>query len=541
VDDLVPGDMVVLHTGEKVCVDGIIEEGEALFDEAPITGRAELAHKGPGQEVFAGTFVRQGVVYVRADRVGDCTYLARIMRKVQDSLESRAPIEGVADRLAATLVRVGGAATLGTFLLTGSAWRAFTVLLVMACPCATALAASTAVSASLSAAARRHILIKGGRYLEEIGSCDTVCFDKTGTLTTSEPALALAAPAEGVDGATLLRLAVSAEAHNHHPLAQALKAEAARLGIEPLAHSVCHYELGMGMRAEVGGEEIVVGNAKLARLFGLNVAELEEAARGPRERGMTVLYAFRAGAPLGVLAFESREREGAREVVRRLRGLGVRRFMLVTGDEQATARDMARRLDIDEVHASVLPGDKARIVEAAMARGHKVLMVGDGINDALALARVDVGVAVGTGGSEVAVEAADIALVADDLEGLADVYGLSRRTLAVVRQNFWIATGSNVAGVALGALGLLSPVAAGLLHVGHSLGVLANSSRLLGFAAGGQGDAERSTGGDHGFSRAGGAAQVSEREAPPAGQDQDQVRRGHHPGPGGAAPGAVQR
>lgn len=278
VSDLRPGDVVVLHTSEKVCVDGEIVDGEALMDESPISGRSDFIPKTVGDEVLAGTFVRQGVIYVKAREVGDRTYLARVLKMVEDSLENRAPIEGVADRLAANLIKVGFVVTAGTWLLTGSLWRAFTVMLVMACPCATVLAASTAVSAALSAAAKRNILIKGGRYLEEVGQTDTVCFDKTGTLTTNEPVLARIVPLNGTSKERLLQKAVSVEMHNHHPLAQAIKHEADDRKVEAEAHTVCEYFLGMGMRAEVGGKEILVGNAKLMEKHAVTFDEAKRKA-----------------------------------------------------------------------------------------------------------------------------------------------------------------------------------------------------------------------------------------------------------------------
>lgn len=479
VEDLRPGDVVVLHTGEKVSVDGPVLHGQALVDESPLTGRAETIHKEIGDEVRAGTFVRQGVIRVRAERIGDATYLARVMRAVEGELAHRAPIEGVADRLAANLVRLGLAATAATYVLTASAWRAFTVLLVMACPCATTLAASTAISAAINAAAGRRILIKGGRYLEEAGRCDTVFFDKTGTLTTTEPVLEKVVTLDGMTENDVLGLAGSVETHNHHPLALALLREAKGRGLVPMAHEQCEYHLGLGMRAVIEGRELLVGNARLAGLFQADLTPVREQAAELTRRGLTVLYVIRDGRPLGLLGLASRVRPEAAAVLARLRSLGVRRFALITGDEAHTAEHLAASLGIEDCHAGIMPDDKARLVDQARAAGQRVLMVGDGINDALALTRADVGVALGVAGSEVAVEAADIALAADDLNAVAEVYALSRRSLGVVRQNFWIATGSNLVGLVAGATGLLTPVAAGLVHVVHSLGVLANSSRLL--------------------------------------------------------------
>lgn len=480
VDSLKPGDVVVLHTGEKVCVDGEIVLGQALLDESPITGRPDRVLRGEGDRVLAGTFVREGVINVRACEVGDRTYLSRILRQVEDAIEHRAPIEGVADKLAARLVRVGFFATGGTLLVTGSLWRAFTVMLVMACPCATILAASTAVSAAMSAAAQRGILIKGGRYLEEVGNLDTICFDKTGTLTTMEPELCRILPLHAdVTEDELLRLALSVELHNHHPLAQAVKAEATRRGVTARPHHVCEYFLGMGMRAEVDGTELLLGNRRLMERYGVRLGHSADKTRAWRERGLTVLTMARDGEVLGLFAFDNSIRPESRAVISRLRASGVRRMVLITGDELGAARVLSSRLGLDEVHAGLMPEHKADIVRRLRAEGCRVLMVGDGINDALALAEADVGVAMGVGSSEAALEAADIALVGDDLNGLVHVRELSRRTLAVVRQNFWIATGSNLGGAALGAVGVLSPVAAGLLHIVHTAGVLGNSSRLL--------------------------------------------------------------
>ncbi len=479
VKDLRQGDVVVLHTSEKVCVDGEIVDGEALMDEAPISGRSDFIPKATGDKVLAGTFVRQGVIYVRAEEVGDRTYLSRVLKMVEDSLENRAPIEGVADRLAANLIKVGFVTTAGTWLLTGSLYRAFTVLLVMACPCATVLAASTAISAAISAAAKRNILIKGGRYLEEVGKTDTVCFDKTGTLTTNEPMLARMISMNGTSEERLLQKAVSVEMHNHHPLAQAIKNEADRRGVLPEDHTVCEYFLGMGMRAEVGGREILVGNRKLMEKEDVPVKNASVKAAPLRRQGRTVLFVADNKKILGLLAFDNMIRPESGEVVKRLRRGGADSIVLITGDEPNTANELAKRLDITQCHASVMPEDKADIVADLQARGNNVLMVGDGVNDALALTRADVGVAMGAGGSEVAIEAADIALVNDDLSGLIYVQSLSQATLKVVHQNFWIATGSNLAGVVFGAMGMLTPIMAGMIHIGHSLGVLANSARLL--------------------------------------------------------------
>jgi len=474
-----PRDIVVLHTGEKISVDGLVVSGEALVDESPLTGRAEPEHRVVGDTVFAGAYVRQGILHVRAECVGDATYLARIMRLVEDSLENKAEIESTADDLARRLLKIGMWSTLGALVLTGSLWRAFTVLLVMACPCATVLSASTAVSSALAAAAKRGILIKGGRYLEEVGKAEVVCFDKTGTLTTNQPRIEEILNFSELSENELLLWAYSAEMHNHHPLALAIKHEAVSRGIDPLSHIECDFTLGKGVKALIGHDVIRLGNARYLDEAGIGTAQVQVRVRPLADRGLTVIYLAKNDAVLAALGFANELRADAETTVAELTRTGVAQVALVTGDTENTALTLCRTLHIDQCRHSVLPEQKADIVRELQDGGRRVIMVGDGINDALALAEADIGIAMSAGGSDVAIEAADIALVKDDLADILYVRDLSRQTLRVARQNFWIATSTNLGGALAGALGLLSPVAAGLIHIVHTLGVLANSSRLL--------------------------------------------------------------
>lgn len=478
VSSLHPGDVVVLHTGEKICVDGEVVFGEGLVDESPITGRAEPMHVVQGMSVHAGTFVKAGVIHVQARCVGDRTYLARVLRLVEESQSNRAPIEGVADRLAKKTVAIGFGATLATLLLTRSPWRAFTVLLVMACPCATSLAASSAVSSALHAAARRQILIKGGRYLEAVGDADLVCLDKTGTLTGNHPKVCEIISAGKLTTNEILLLACTGEAHNHHPLAEAIKERAAAEGISPLPHSQCDYYLGKGIKAILDGKEILVGNHKLLTQFSITCQTAEKLTKPLIKRGLTVIYLAKDSQIEGVLAIENPQRPETGAVISNLTHQGCK-LVMVTGDEPATANELASNLGITQCHSSLLPEQKAELVSSLQAEGYRVIMVGDGINDALALTKADIGIAMGVAGSEVAIEAADIALVEDSLTGVLYVRDLSNETLRIVNQNFALATGTNIIGVMAGALGLMGPVAAGMLHIIHTLGILANSGRLL--------------------------------------------------------------
>ncbi len=473
-----PRDIAVLHTGEKISVDGVVVSGEALLDDSPITGRAELAHVKTGDTVFAGAYVQSGVIQVRVECVGDSTYLARIMRQVEDSLENKAPIEATADALAKSLVKMGLWATAITFLVTLSPWRAFTVMLVMACPCATVLSAQTAVSAALSAAANRGILIKGGRYLEEVGKADAVCFDKTGTLTSNMPRIEAIVNFSDLEENELLKWAYSAEMHNHHPLAHAIKAEAVSRNIDPISHVVCDFTLGKGVRAVIGDDVIRLGNRAYFDDVQISIDHVQDKVAPLMDRGLTVIYLAKNNDVLASIAFANALRHDAKKTVTALLKSGVNQISLVTGDAENTARDLCRELGIKHCFHSVLPEKKGEIVNKLRQEGRRVIMVGDGINDALALAEADIGIAMSAGGADVAIEAADIALVRDDLADILYVRELSQRTLQVARQNFWIATSTNLGGALAGALGLLSPLAAGMIHIVHTLGVVANSSRL---------------------------------------------------------------
>ena len=479
VEQVNTGDTVVLHTGEKISVDGKILRGRALLDESSITGRAEPVLRTKDEKVFAGTFVRQGVIFVEAEHVGDKTYLSHILQMVEDSLENKAEIQTTADRLAKNLIKAGFAVTIGTYILTQSFWRAFSVMLVMACPCATILSASTAISAAINAAAKRNILIKGGRYLEEAASANVVCFDKTGTLTTNEPEITHLAALNRMGEEELLQLAYSAEIHNSHPVALAIKAEAKKRGIKPVSHDVCNYMPGSGVRCEIKGDEILVGSGKLMNKFSVAPVEVKKQLEKIKNLGLTIIFIAKNRALVGVAGFANHQRPEAESVISALKNDGINEIAMITGDSKYTALDLAKRLNISKCYYSVMPEEKADIIRELKDNGDKVLMVGDGINDALALAEADIGFAMGAGGSEVAIEAADIALVKDDITGVVYVRSLSHATIRIIHQNFWIATGSNIVGVVMGALGFLSPVMAGLIHITHTAGIMANSSRLL--------------------------------------------------------------
>lgn len=472
------GDIVLIHTDEKIAVDGEVLKGEAIVDESPINGRSELILKEKGAAVFAGTLVAEGVIYVRAEKVGDDTYLSRILFMVEESLDNKANIELEADRLANRLVKLGLLATGVTWLITRKFYSAFSVLLVMSCPCATILAASSAVSAALSNAAKRGILIKGGRYLEEIGSQNTFCFDKTGTLTDKALEITEVLPGEGCTEQELLTAAYIAEYHCRHPLGVAIRRKAEAEGITPPYHTVCNIVLGKGVYAEVDGCNYVVGNAKMMQEFSIPVDNFAGIVEQFQSSENIIMYVARNNTALGLICASDRIKENALYLLNQLRAEGVTQLVMLTGDEEITAANTAKQLNFDQYYASLLPKQKAEIIEL-LQREHKTAMVGDGINDVLALANADLGIAMGAMGSDVAIETADIALADDNLAKIVHLRKLSKHTMQIIHQNYSLATGTNLIGVGLGMMNALNPVMAGLIHIVHTAGIVFNSSRIL--------------------------------------------------------------
>ncbi len=480
VADIVPGDVVVVHTGEKMPVDGRVNSGEALVDEASINGRSETVLHVAGDRVFAGTIVSQGILFVTTEKTGEDTYLAHIARMVEESMANRAPVEQKADQLAARLLKIGLFATGLTLLLTADPLRALTVMLVMSCPCATVLAASSAVTAALANAARYSILIKGGLYLEKIGDAEVYCLDKTGTLTSEEPAVVVIyTQRKAISEDDVVLMAATAESHNKHPMAKAILAEASRRGLEPRPHAVCDFKAGRGVRCTIPDKsEILVGSQRFMEENSINVRGFSGRARTQKELGNTVVYVAQNSKVVGVIGVANPIRPEAVRILHYLKKDGVKQFHLVTGDIEEVAVSMMRLFPFDDCKAALMPEDKAEHIKALQQKG-SVVMVGDGVNDALALSHADIGVAMGAAGAEVAMEAADIALADSNLEGLVRVRNLSRKTLEVIEQNHYFAVSTDLFGAALGMMGLISPIMAGLIHILHTGGILINSGRLL--------------------------------------------------------------
>lgn len=486
------GDLVRIRPGERIPVDGDVLEGTSAVDESMLTGESLPVDKAAGDRVFAGTVNGFGSLMIRAARVGAETSLARIIRLVEEAQGSKAPVQRLADRVAAVFVPVVCGIAVVTFcvwafVVPGSDWgRAvinFVSVLIIACPCAMGLATPTAVMVGTGLGAETGILIKSGETLEKAHEVKTVLFDKTGTLTQGRPVVTDVAAAPGMDPRDVLRRAASLEAASEHPLARAVVEHARREGIGLDEVRSFQAFSGLGATGFVNGTEIVVGNRRLVESLGVDPSGLDETAEAMVRDGKTVVYVVRNNQITGVLGLRDNPREHAQEAVQALKALGVRVGM-ITGDNAATARAVASLVGIDDVIADVLPERKAEAVREAQRRGGVTAMVGDGINDAPALAAADVGIAMGSG-TDVAVEAGDIALMRPDLRLVAEAMVLSRMTLKIIKQNLFWAFFYNSAGipVAAGVLYpffglLLNPMVAAAAMAFSSVSVVGNALRL---------------------------------------------------------------
>ena len=475
------GEIIVLHTGEKIPVDATVVSGRALVNESAITGNSLQVEKKEGDKILSGTIVEEGLLRAEITAVGADTYLSYILRQVEDNLGNKAEIELIADKLAQNLVYIGFGATGLTYLFTASVVRAMTVMLIMACPCATVLAASSAITAALRSAAKRGILIKGGRYLEVVADTSVYCFDKTGTLTSSDPELSRIIAFNDFAEDDILGFALSAELHNQHPLARAIRHETSKRGIKRHQHAECDFVHGKGVRAVVEDDVICVGSYIFMEESGVYVLPHKSEGEELSRHGMMVVYVAFNYQLAGIIGFENCLRPELHETLLRLRECGVEHLHMLTGDSKFAAEHIAQRYNFDCCQHSLLPHQKYEIVKSLQEDGFTVVMVGDGINDGLALVQADVGIAMGVGGTDVALEAADIVLINDGLEDLYGLRVISRKTTDIVKQNFMLATGTNIIGTIMAAAGYINPFMAGLLHIGHTLGILANSSRLLRF------------------------------------------------------------
>ena len=487
VDQLAVGDRFVVRPGEKIATDGVIEEGSSAVDLSVLTGESVPVEVGPGVEVVGATVNAGGRLIVRATRVGADTRLAQMADLVEQAQTGKAAVQRLADRISGIFVPIVIAlavATLGYWLGTdagaGTAFSAAVAVLIIACPCALGLATPTALLVGTGRGAQLGILIKGPEVLESTRRVDTVVLDKTGTVTTGRMALVDVTAAGGATADEVLRLAGALEAASEHPIAQAVAAAAAeRVGPLPAVTGFANVE-GLGVTGTVDGHDVTVGRARLLaeRGHGLPV-EVERVAAEAEAAGRTVVLAGWDGQVRGALVVADTVKPTSRDAIDRLRALGLTPILL-TGDNRRVADAVAAEVGIDRVIAEVLPAEKLDVIARLQNEGRVVAMVGDGVNDAAALARADLGLAMGTG-ADVAIEASDLTLVRGDLIAAVDAIRLSRRTLGTIKGNLFWAFGYNVAALPLAAAGLLSPMIAGAAMAFSSVFVVSNSLRLRGF------------------------------------------------------------
>jgi Cu+-exporting ATPase len=481
-------DLVVVRPGERVPVDGVVVEGASQVDESLITGESLPVAKHEGDKVTGGAINAEGLLLVRTSAVGAESTLSRIVRMVESAQARKAPIQRIVDRVSAVFVPVvlvlAALTLLGWGIATGDWEQAIlnaVAVLVIACPCALGLATPTAIMAGTGVAARHGILIKDAEALELAHRIDTVAFDKTGTLTEGKPTLVAALAAPGHD-ADLLPWSAAIQAGSEHPLARAVMDAAKKAGVPLLSAAKVSAVAGRGMSAEVQGRALRLGSPRYMQELGVDTAALREQANALQDDGRTVSWLADVTdrpALIGLLAFGDAPKASAAQAIERLRGMNVRSVM-VTGDNLGSATAVASQLGVDHVEAEVLPADKAAIVNRLKDGGRTVAMVGDGINDAPALASADVGIAMSTG-TDVAMHAAGITLMRGDPALVADAIDISRRTYRKIRQNLFWAFAYNVIGIPLAAAGLLNPVVAGAAMALSSVSVVSNALLLRGW------------------------------------------------------------
>ncbi len=494
--DVILGDIVIVRPGEKIPVDGIVTEGTSAVDESMLTGESMPVEKRTGDEVFGATMNKTGAFRFSATKVGRDTALQQIVKLVRDAQGSKPPIARLADKISGVFTPVVISIAVATFVIWfiaappevrfTMALVNFVSVLIIACPCALGLATPTAIMVGTGKGAELGILIKGGDSLETAHKLDTIVLDKTGTITKGEPSLTDIVVAEDHSDNELLRIAASTEKLSEHPLAAAIVTAALDRGIELVAPGRFLAIEGRGIEARVGDDELLLGNLRLMKERNIDTGGFAETAGSLAGEGKTAMYAAINGRPAGILAVADTVKPGSKEAIAELKRLGLE-VVMMTGDNNVTAEAMARQVGITTVLAEVLPAEKAGEIERLQREGRSVAMVGDGINDAPALARADVGIAIGTG-TDVAIEASDITLIRGDLHGVARAIALSKATIRTVKQNLFWAFIYNVIGIPIAAgvlyplFGLLlSPVIASAAMSLSSVSVVTNSLRLRNF------------------------------------------------------------
>jgi len=466
------GETVIVRPGERIAVDGEVVGGQATLDQSAITGEAMPIEAASGTHVYAATIAKLGSLRIRADRIGVDTIFGRVVKMVEEAEAHRADVQRIADKFSAWYLPVVAVIAALTFLSTRNPLSTAAVL-VVACSCSFALATPVAMLASVGASAKRGLLIKGGKYLELLARADVLLVDKTGTLTLGQPQVTDVVPLNGLSRTEVLTLAASAERYSEHPLAEAVRTLARDENISLLEPQEFEAVPGLGVRAVVNEHRIAVGNRRMIPAAGTAAiaADLES-------QGKTLLFLESNDQLVGILAAADTLRAEVPAALEAARALGIRYIELLTGDNEQTASTLAKKLGVS-YRANLLPENKIDVVKEFQSKGHVVVMVGDGVNDAPALAQADVGIAMGAAGTDVAIEAAHIALMREDWNLVPDVLRIAKRTMRIVKMNLAFTTLYNIVGLSLAAFGILPPVLAAAAQSLPDIGIMGNSARLL--------------------------------------------------------------
>jgi heavy metal translocating P-type ATPase len=475
-DALSAGETIVIRPGERIPVDGMVTKGSSFVDQSSITGESLPVEKVEHADVFAGTINKNGVLEVSVQRVGRDTTFGKIIQVVEEAEKAKAPVQRVADRLAAGLVYFAFGAAVLTFILTRNLTSTIAVIIV-AGACGVAAGTPLAILAGIGSAARRGIIVKGGLYLEKLAEIDTIVLDKTGTLTLGVPEVTGVHGAAGTSEETVLQNAAIAEQHSEHPLGEAIVREAKNRKLSLRQYSDLRYVPGKGLSCRDDASTITVGAAAFLEENGIQIDSAQKRLQElkPAE---SLVYVGRDKTLLGTISLADRLRDEAIKTITQLKAQGYR-TLLLTGDSADIASTIGQQLGVDEAQGGLLPEEKLAKIRELLGQGRKVAMVGDGINDAPALAEATVGIAMG-GGTDVALETADITLMTADLSRLGEVFGIARRCYRVIMFNFWGTIAVDTLGIVLAFLGFLAPIVAALIHVGSELAFILNSARLFG-------------------------------------------------------------
>lgn len=464
------GDIVVCVNGEKIGVDGKIISGEGLINEALINGRSEAVFKQKGDKVFANTIIQSGKIFIKVEATGDKTYISRIFSKIDEYLLLKSNSEILADKFAKKTLKIGTLMSLATLLFSASFRNAFSVMIVMSCPCATILGVFGAISSAIAKAAKGGILIKGGMHLENLAKCDIFCFDKTGTLTTS--ALVVTNYETTLNKKEFFEILLNLEHKNTHPIAKSIVKFAKNNGAKILKNVEISHFVGLGVSGKIAKNDCVLGNAKFMQKHKISLPKNISA-----NDDLTTIYLAKNGKFAGFLTLRGEIRQNSKQMMEILRKNGVKKIVLLTGDDEKVAKNFAKEFEFDEIYCNLMPEQKAKIVKNLTKFG-KVAMIGDGVNDTLAMSMADVSISFALSGCEIAIEASNIALRNSDPMDIVRVYKLSKFAQKIANENYKIGTYTNLF-ASIGAMfGLITPNGAGLVHIVHTGAIIANSSRI---------------------------------------------------------------